>query len=391
MKFARLSLFSASAVAAVLAIGAPGGAQAHTIQVTNLVSDGFVPAPTVDPNLVNPWGLASGPTSPIWVNDNGPGVTTLYSGSTKIPLTVKDFPHNGTAAVTGQVFNTGGSSSFMVHNGAGATGRAVFLMAGENGDISGWAPSLNLNNTFLGVGNAGGGDLVHAVYKGLAIGTNAMGDALYATNFRAGDVEVYNSSFGLEGTFTDPTVAPGYAPFGIQTIGGNLFVSFGLQDSIKHDEQDGVGLGYIDEFDMNGNLLMRIASAGNSQVNAPWGFAIAPASFGPKFAGDLLVGQFGDGTINAYNLTTNTFVGKLRGPGGVPITLDGLWGLLAGNGGAGGSPNSIFFSAGLNGENDGLFGSLSAVPEPGTWTSMILGFGLVGLMMRRHRSRLNPA
>jgi uncharacterized protein (TIGR03118 family) len=383
----------ASALSALVAAGALASqAQAHGVTVTNLVSDGFVPAPTIDPDLVNPWGLASAPGSPIWVNDNGTGVTTLYNGAgTKIPLTVKVFPNDGSAAPTGQVFNTS-AASFVVHNGGGGSGKAVFLMDTENGTISGWAPALGAN-TFLGVDNSGGGDLVHAVYKGLAIGTNASGDALYAANFRAGDVEVYNGSFGLETTFTDPNVAPGYAPFNVQALNGNLFVSFGLQDSFKHDEVDGAGLGYVDEFSMDGTLLQRITSAGGP-TNAPWGMVIAPASFGPKFAGDLLVGNFGDGTIDAFNLSSNTFVGQLKGPGGAPIMIDGLWGLMAGNGPPnGGDTNKIFFSAGLDGEQHGLFGSLGAVPEPATWATMLLGFGMLGLAMRRTRtrSRLTPA
>jgi uncharacterized protein (TIGR03118 family) len=390
MNFIRKSL-SVSAASALLAAAAfSGSAQAHNLKVTNLISDGFVPAANTDPSLINPWGLAYGPTSPIWINLNGTGASGIYNGGSGAKFgQVNVFPNDGTAAPTGQVFNSGGASSFMVKNASGDAGRAVFLMDTENGTISGWSPSLG-GNTFLGVDNSGGGALAHAVYKGLAIGTNAMGDALYAANFRAGDVEVYNGSFGLETTFTDTTLAPGYAPFNVQALNGNLFVSFALQDAVKHDELDGPGWGYVDEFDMNGNLIQRITSAGGP-TNAPWGMAIAPASFGPKFAGDLLVGNFGDGSIDAFNLTTDKFVGKLHGVGGVPLSIDGLWGLIPGNGGLGGSTSNIYFSAGLNGENDGLFGSLSPAPEPSTWATMILGFGVLGLVLRRTRSRLSAA
>ena len=391
MNFVRFNLLSASALTAVLAFAVlTGSAQARSFKVTNLVSDGAVPAATIDPNLVNPWGLAYGPTSPFWVNDNGPGVATLYNGAgVKIPLTVNVFPNDGSAAPTGQVFNSGGGSDFVVSNGA-TKGRAVFLMDTESGTISGWAPSVNLTNTFLGVDNSGGGALAHAVYKGLAIANNGGTEMLYAANFRSGQVEMYDGSFGLLGTFTDPTVAAGYAPFNVQTLGNKLFVTFALQDGAKHDEVDGAGLGYVDEFNLDGTFDMRIASAGGP-TNAPWGLAIAPASFGSKFGGDLLVGNFGDGTISAFNLATNSFVGLLPMAGGGNLAIDGLWGLIPGNGAAGGSASTIYFSAGLNGESDGLFGSISAVPEPTTWTTMILGFGLLGAALRRSRSRLSPA
>jgi uncharacterized protein (TIGR03118 family) len=387
MKFARLKLISASALAGVLALAAFGGpAQAGFVQ-TNLVSNGAVPAANTDPQLVNAWGIAYGGTGPFWVNDNGTGLTTLYNGAgNKLGLTVNVFPNDGTAAPTGQVFNSGGTSSFIVHNGA-STGRAVFLMDTENGTISGWNPGLG-TNTYLGVDNSGGGDLVHAVYKGLAIGNNGVTDVLFASNFRSGQVEKYDGTFTSLGSFTDPTVGAGYAPFNVQALNGNLFVTFALQDPTKHDELDGPGWGYVDEFDMNGNLISRITSAGGP-TNAPWGLAIAPSTWG-HFAGDLLVGNFGDGTIDAFNLTTDKFAGMLKGPGGAPLSIDGLWGLIPGNGGLGGDTSKIYFSAGPNGESDGLFGSLTAVPEPGTWTAMILGVGFVGAAMRR-RARLNPA
>jgi uncharacterized protein (TIGR03118 family) len=390
MSFARSKLLSASALAASLALGLLGGsAHARSYTVTNLVSDGFVPAATIDPDLVNPWGLAYGPTSPIWVNDNGKGVTTIYTGAgAKIPLTVKVFPADGSAAPTGQVFNSGGAADFKVSNGT-TSGRAVFLMDTENGTISGWAPSVDASQTFLGVDNSGGGDLVHAVYKGLALANNAGVETLYAANFRSGMVEMYNGAFGSLGSFTDPGVAAGYAPFNVQALGGKRYVTFGLQDAIKHDEQDGPGLGYVDVFNLDGTLDHRIVSAGG-QINAPWGLAIAPASFG-KFAGDLLVGNFGDGTISTFNLTTNAFDGVLNLHGGGPVQEDGLWGIIPGNGHFGLATTKLYFSAGLNGENDGLFGVITPVPEPTTWTTMILGLGLLGAALRRTRSRPSPA
>jgi uncharacterized protein (TIGR03118 family) len=390
MSFAHSKLFSMSALATSLALGFLGGsAHAGGFTVTNLVSDGFVPAATIDPSLVNPWGLAYGPASPIWVNDNGAGVATIYTGSgTKIPLAPKIFPGDGSGTPTGQTFNSGGATDFMVSNGK-TSGRAIFLMDTEDGTISGWAPSVDPSQTFLGVDNSGGGPLVHAVYKGLTLADNAGVETLYASNFRAGQVEMYSGSFGLLGTFTDPTVMPGYAPFNVQALGGKLYVTFGLQDAIKHDEQDGPGLGYVDVFNLDGTFDHRIASAGGP-INAPWGLAIAPASFG-KFAGDLLVGNFGDGTISTFNLTTNAFDGLLPLQGGGPVTADGLWGIIPGNGHFGLASTKIYFSAGLNGESDGLFGVITAVPEPSTWATMLLGFGVLGAALRRTRSRASPA
>jgi uncharacterized protein (TIGR03118 family) len=214
----------------------------------------------------------------------------------------------------------------------------------------------------------------NAVYKGLAI--DDAGGSLFATNFRFNQVEMYNSSWGLVKTFTDPTLPPGYAPFGIRELNGELFVTFALQDPAMHDDVGGPGHGFVDVFNLSGGGMTRLISGG--KLDSPWGLAIAPSSFG-SFGGDLLVGNFGDGMINAYDPNTGAFIGTLDGTNGMPLTIDGLWGLTFGNGSAGGgSLNALYFSSGPTGEKDGLFGALTAVPEPSTWAMLLLGFGVLG-------------
>jgi uncharacterized protein (TIGR03118 family) len=211
---------------------------------------------------------------------------------------------------------------------------------------------------------------------------------LYATNFRAGTIEAYNISFSapasVTGNFTDPSLPTGFAPFNDKVINGELYVTYALQDSAKHDDVKGLGNGFVDVFNLDGTFDKRLISMG--ALDSPWGLQIAPSSFG-SFAGDLLVGNFGNGMINAYNPTTGAFVGTLDGSNGSPLVIDGLWGLTIGNGSAaGGSLNTLFFTAGPNGESDGLFGSL-AVPEPSTWAMLLLGFAALGLAAIRRRRR----
>ncbi len=381
----RLSLergaMAIAAGAGFLAVQA-APAQAEDFVVRNLVSDGSVPAATVDPQLSNPWGVAYSPTGAFWVSDNNSGFSTLYNGAgAKIPLTVTtpSAPGEGGAgAPTGIVFN-GAASGFNV-TANGKTGKAAFIFDSEDGTIEGWAPSVDATNAIIAVNNydAGAG----AVYKGLAIASTSGSTFLYATNFRAGDVEVYDSSFSLVDTFTDPTVAPGYAPFNIQDLGGTLYVTFALQDADKHDDVAGPGNGYVDAFSLTGVFERRIVSLGG-EVNSPWGLDIAPASFG-AFAGDLLVGNFGDGTISVFNPLSGAFEGKLLGQDGLPIVEGDLWDLITGNGGAGGRTDTVYFTAGVQNEAEGLFGSIG-VPEPATWALMFVGVGLMGASLRSRR------
>jgi uncharacterized protein (TIGR03118 family) len=366
-------LTSCGAVVMVSASVVPATAQVRVDQ-TNLVSNIPGLAKLTDPDLVNAWGISFSPMSPFWISDNGTGRTTLYSvpGSgppLKLGLTVTIPPTAGgtTSAPTGQVFNGGGAGF----------GGALFLFDSEDGVISSWNGSGTTAVVHKDFGSA-------AVYKGLAISDPGMSDAvLYATNFRAGTIEAYDPSFAhpsLPGNFTDPNLPQGYAPFNDKVIDGELYVTYAKQDADKHDDEAGVGNGFVDIFNLDGTLKERLISQG--ALDSPWGLEIAPASFG-SFAGDLLVGNFGNGMINAYDPTTGAFVGALDGSDGSPLVIDGLWGLTIGNGSAaGGSLNTLFFTAGPNGESDGLFGSL-AVPEPSTWAMLLLGFGALGFAAYR--------
>jgi uncharacterized protein (TIGR03118 family) len=347
---------------------------------TNLVSDIPGEAAITDPSLVNPWGITASPTSPFWISDNGTGVSTLYTGTgAKIPLTVTiPTPPSDTspAAPTGTVFN--GTTDFNV----AANSPAHFIFDTEDGTISGWNGGAS---AVLEVNNSSSG----AVYKGLAIGNNGSGNFLYASNFNSGKVEMYNGSFALTNSFTDPSVPTGYAPFNVQELNGDLFVTFALQDGAKHDDVAGPGHGYIDEFDLNGNLLDRLVS--NGVLNSPWGLAIAPTGFG-NFGGDLLVGNFGDGTINAFNPTDGDYVGTLDNTNGTPLVIQGLWGLRFGNGASSGPTDTLYFTAGIPGtgmiEDHGLFGSLTVREVPdSTSTLVLLGAALVVLCSPTVRRR----
>jgi uncharacterized protein (TIGR03118 family) len=268
------------------------------------------------------------------------------------------------ASPTGDVFNIAGTG-FNITSG-GVTASSRFIFATEDGTISGWNPGVNSGaSTVLAVNNSHRG--TGAVYKGLAIGTDADGTFLYATNFRNGTVDVFDSTFKQVNSFTDPNVQHGFAPFGVQVLNGDVFVTFAKQNAEKHDDVAGPGNGYVDEFSMDGQLLDRVATRGH--LNSPWGLAIAPSGFG-QFANDLLVGNFGDGTIDVFNPQTDQYLGKLDGTDGKPIQIDGLWSLMPGNAGANTDPQSIYFTAGLDGEQHGLFGSLTASSDVDTANSV---------------------
>ena len=357
---------------------------------TNLVSDIPGLAKITDPSLVNSWGISESSSSPFWISDNGTGLSTLYAvpGSSPpvtkqgLTVTIPGAVMGTTSAPTGQVFNS--TSGFAL----GSSGKALFLFDSEDGAISGWNPSLG-TNAAIAVNNTPG-----AVYKGLAI-SDANGGTLYATNFRAGTIDAFDSNFNptLTGEFVDPNLPAGFAPFNDKVInlGGQdeLFVTYAKQDAAKHDDVAGPGNGFVDVFNLDGSFDERLIS--NGALNSPWGLQIAPSSF-RQFAGDLLVGNFGDGKINAYNATTGAWIGTLDGANGDPLVIDGLWALTIGNGGSGGSLNTLYFTAGPNGENDGLFGSLTAVPEMSTWAMMLAGFAGLGLAAyRSRRARIEAA
>jgi uncharacterized protein (TIGR03118 family) len=328
---------------------------------TNLVADTPGVAQFTDPHLVNAWGMSYAPGGPFWVSDNGTGLSTLYNGVGQIQSLVVTIPppagSNATAAPTGTVYNA--TSGFKVTEN-NLTGPSAFLFDTEDGTISGWAPSVDATNAVLAVDHSMGG--TGAVYKGLAIATTSSGTFLYAANFRAATVEAYDQNFQaahLQGTFSDPNLPAGYAPFDIQSIGGLLYVTYAKQDAAKHDDVPGPGHGFVDIFTTQGVLVHRFIS--HTHLNSPWGIVKAPANFG-TFSGDILVGNFGDGKINAFNPKTGAFVGTVSDSTGNAIVIDGLWGLKFGGGGQGGPTNWLYFTAGPSGETHGLFGYLIAGP-----------------------------
>lgn len=335
----------------------------------NLVSDGFVPAERVDPNLVNGWGITRGPTTPWWVSNNGTGTSTLYDGDgVPRPLVVSVTGAAGQpTAPTGVVFN--GTTAFVVSAG-GASAAARFLFASEDGTLSGWNPGVpppaGSTSTVVAVDNSASG----AIYKGLAIGSTPAGPRLYAANFHAGTVEVYDGAFApvsAPGAFVDPGIPAGFAPFGIQAIGDRICVAYAQQDEAKEDEVAGPGLGYVSAFGLDGAFMRRVASQG--KLDAPWGLALAPEGFG-RLSGRLLVGNFGDGHIVGYRLDDSDEPALdedggayLTGQGG-RITIDGLWGIGFGNGAAAGPATTLFFAAGPADEQHGLFGRIDFLAAP---------------------------
>ncbi|HEY3090223.1 MAG TPA: TIGR03118 family protein [Jatrophihabitantaceae bacterium] len=335
---------------------------------TNLVSDIPGLAAHTDPNLRNSWGTSTGPGLPIWVSDNASGVTTLYdgqgnpqpgSGDNQLVVTIPAPSSAGPGAVgapDGTVFNPTAGGFVVSRNGVSASAR--FLFATEDGTIAGWSPSVDPTRAVLAADRSTATDPagdVGALYKGLALVNTATGKFLYATNFRFGTVDVFNSNFELVNSFTDPTIPAGFAPFGIHNIGGDLYVTFAKQDAAKHDDDAGPGHGFVDVFAPNGDLLQRLASRG--RLNSPWAVTLAPSTFG-AFGGDILVGNFGDGRINAFDPATGQFLGQLRSQHG-PITIPGLWGLRFPTGSLDVTPNALYFTAGPNHEADGLLGHIT--------------------------------
>jgi uncharacterized protein (TIGR03118 family) len=336
-------------------------------QQTNLVSDIPGLALHTDPNLRNSWGTSTGPGLPIWVSDNATGAATLYDGqgnpqpgpgNQQLVVSIPAPPSAGPGAVgapDGTVFNPTPDGFAVSENGVSAPAR--FLFATEDGTIAGWNPAVDPTHAVIAVDRSTVTDQAGdhgAVYKGLALVSTPAGKFLYATNFRFGTIEVFDSNFHLVNSFTDPTVPAGFAPFGIHNIGGNLYVTFAKQNAAKFDDDAGPGHGFVDVFAPDGNLLQRLASQG--RLDSPWGVTLAPATFG-TFGGDILVGNFGDGRINAFNPTTGQFLGQLRTHGG-PITISGLWGLRFPTGSLNVTPNALYFTAGLNHEADGLLGDI---------------------------------
>jgi len=370
---------AAASLLCMLAVGSRGALADTVYKQTNLVSDLPGVAAHQDGNVVNAWGIDFGPGGPVWISNNGTATTSVYTGGgTSI------FSVGVPGAPTGVAFN--GTSGFQTAPGK----KALFIFGSEDGSISTWTPppaNSPPSDAVVKVSPSG------AVYKGVTIGTVPFGGVgkiplLYAANFNSGQVDVYGTDFSKIGSFTDNTVPTGYAPFNVQDIGGQLYVTFAQQDADKHDDVAGAGHGFIDIFNLDGSFVKRFASGG--PLDSPWGLAKAPAGFG-DFSGDLLVGNFGDGTINAFDSAGN-FKGQLLGKDGKPLTIEGLWGLKFGDGMSGtknGPADTLFFTAGIpdhpGGELEahGLFGTITAVPEPGTYALVAAGLALVVMLRKR--------
>jgi uncharacterized protein (TIGR03118 family) len=319
--------------------------RADTYSWTNLQSDIAGVAQHVDPNLVNPWGMAAGSTGIIWVSDNGTGVSTLYNqDGTAVPLvveipTAKQNRDGGNP--TGIVFNDTGSFE-VTKNGTSAP--AIFIFVSEDGSISGWNPTLDGTHAISAVDNGTNRGVNHAVYKSTTLGVASNSNFLYASNFHTGKVETYDENFHQVNPngFVDPNLPAGYAPFGIRNFNNQIFVTYAKQDHAKHDDVDCPGCGFVNVFDTSGNLLSRLISNGN--LNAPWGLALVD--------NELWVGNFGDGLINVYDPTTGAFIETLMRADGTPLQLDRLWDLLP-------LGEGVYFTAGIADEEHGLFGLIT--------------------------------
>jgi uncharacterized protein (TIGR03118 family) len=369
------ALAAITLIAAVqLAIAPPARAaegEGEGFVQTNLVSDLDMPGATRDDNLKNPWGIVHGPTTPWWVSDNNGNVSTLYNGAgQKLPpagplvvnIPAPDADTGGTP--TGIVFNGMGSDFVVTDPTTQKAGSSLFIFATEDGTIAGWSPTVKGTQAFKSVDNSKVPDEANgAVYKGLAIDSTSTGQRLYATNFRAGTVDVFDSKFRpvhIPGAFVDRKIPTGFAPFGIQAIGDRIYVTYAKQKPDRHDDLSGRGNGFVDVFNTDGQMLQRLVRRG--KLDSPWGLAVAPKGFG-DLGGDLLVGNFGDGRINAYDLRAGEFESTLGDPNEKPIAIDGLWGIGFGNDANAGPAGTLFFAAGINEEAHGLFGSLVPATE----------------------------
>jgi uncharacterized protein (TIGR03118 family) len=327
-----------------------------------LVSNGAFPANFTDPHLKNAWGVAFNPQGFVWVADADGNVSTLYDGTGQpspqpTPLVVAvPGPDDSPGNPTGIVFS--GGADFVVTKG-GVSGPARFIFATEQGNLAGWAPNVDATHAVFVPKDPT--DTEEASYKGLALSGNGTTHLLYAANFLQARVDVFDGAFkrvSVPGGFRDPRLPGNYAPFGIQAINGDIYVAYAKQEKGGDEEVHGQGLGFVDVFDPDGRLLRRVASRG--ALNAPWGLALAPTSFG-KFGGALLVGNFGDGTINAYGPLTGTWLGSLRDRDGKRIRIDGLWGIQFGNGILSQKTNQLYYASGPNDEEDGVYGVITAV------------------------------
>jgi uncharacterized protein (TIGR03118 family) len=358
----RLALIGLSLGWMPVVIGTAAPAEAGDVFLaTTLATD------ATDAQLINPWGISASPTSPFWVSGNGTGVSTLYAvnpttnAPSKLGLTVT-IPGDG--SVTGQTFNAA--------NGTGAFNGNLFLFVNEDGTISGWRGALGTMAEVLQTG------VPDNVYKGTTLETISGHSYLLSANFHTGTIDVMKGDSGapnLTGKFVDPSLPAGYVPFNIAKLGSTIFVTYALQNG--KDDLPGPGHGFVSAFDGNGNFLGRIGTMGT--LNSPWGLAIAPTGFG-SLAGDLLVGNFGDGRINVFSADPSSpaFLGQLAdATTGQALSIEGLWGLIPGNGANAGNTHDIYFTAGPNDESGGVLGALQFVPEPGSAVLALIAFGML--------------
>jgi uncharacterized protein (TIGR03118 family) len=337
---------------------AAAGSSGSFYKETSLVSDIPGVAAFTDPNLVNPWGISYAPGGPFWVSDNRTGLSTVYESNGQPTSTVVTIPTasgTGTGSPTGTVYNN--TTGFVVKQG-NKSGPSLFLFDTLDGTISGWNPSVNPTSAIIAVNNASS-----ASYTGLAIATNTSGTFLYAANALPssahphGSIDVFDQNFNLthlHGSFTDPNLPSGYTPYGIQTIKNVIVVTY-----TPFPPKPGLGTGVVDVFDTQGNFIRRFVTGG--QLDLPWGIALAPANFG-QFSNDALIGNVGNGHINAFDPKTGAFLGALINKSNKPIAIPGLWALIFGNGGSGGNVDTLYFCAGIDFYRHGLFGSIAAMP-----------------------------
>lgn len=360
----KAGLATASLLAAIVSCGGGGYSSSDAMPpmqppaaskflAVNIVADTAGSATHTDANLVNAWGIAFNPTGYVWVANNGSSTSTLYDGNGVAQPLVVAIPAGtgGAASPTGIVHNA--SQDFKVAQN-GVTGASVFIFAGENGTISGWSPNVNPTSAVLVADGGSAGP----VYKGLALASYAGANYLYAADFGRNAIDVYNGSFAkvsLAGNFRDPSLPAGYAPFNIQALGDKLYVAYAKKDASEPEEIKGAGLGVIAVFDTSGVFVKELVMGG--ALNAPWGLAMAPANFG-SFSNALLVANFGDGKINAYQPSTGALMGTLVKADGTAIVIDGLWGIAFGNGINAQPANTLFYSAGPADEKHGLYGRI---------------------------------
>jgi uncharacterized protein (TIGR03118 family) len=335
----------------------PDGRAENSYRLRRLVADQPGHAAATDPHLVNAWGLAAGPTTPWWVNAADGDVSTLYDGTGAVLPLVVDVA----GGPTGLVFN--GSSDFVISQQGYASAPSVFLFSTEGGTINGWNPNVPPPSPSTQSFVVADRSVEGANYKGLAIASTVGGNFLYATDFHNGRVDMFDGGFNLvstAATFVDPGIPGNFAPFGIQAVGDTIFVTYAKQDAAGDDEVTGPGRGFVDAFDADGAFMGRVAT--RHELNAPWGLAMAPADFG-RFSGDLLVGNFGDGTIHAFRPAASgryQRAGVMRKANGKVVFIDGLWAIEFGNGDAAGPSNALYFTAGPDDEAHGLFGRITA-------------------------------